>query len=331
MSGETVIRRRRTATGRDFDVTNDAARRSTTWRRGFRPRRHRVHATVGFVNASAREACIAKIREVETLRYDPRAIDTCMAIVRQHALHSPHGDTLCATIEKLLRAGNASRAERLLDEAPVGSRGLLVWVAVVSIATVAFVGVLHRAIKSKADEAVASAPQWVVGAESVTGPEAALTDATVRLVGDLAAGRSEAAYGRMSETYRALVSLDRFEAAIAANPLLFGAHDAPTRSCVALTTRCRHTGCSSAERPKCAAPCSTAPERRPRSRRASRRRLRAGERRPFRSAMFQRYRRDRVDRRQHSSSLRSPRRRAGVRRRSRTTAQRMLPRTSTSS
>ena len=226
MSGETVIRRRRTATGRDFDVTNDAARRSTTWRRGFRPRRHRVHATVGFVNASAREACIAKIREVETLRYDPRAIDTCMAIVRQHALHSPHGDTLCATIEKLLRAGNASRAERLLDEAPVGSRGLLVWVAVVSIATVAFVGVLHRAIKSKADEAAASAPQWVVGAESVTGPEAALTDATVRLVGDLAAGRSEAAYGRMSETYRALVSLDRFEAAIAANPLLRGAHDA---------------------------------------------------------------------------------------------------------
>src|SRR4029079_14962010 len=44
--------------------------------------------------------------------------------------------------------------------------------------------------------------------------------------GDLAAGRSEAAYGRMSETYRALVSVDRFEAAIAANPLLRGAHDA---------------------------------------------------------------------------------------------------------
>ena len=29
----------------------------------------------------------------------------------------------------------------------------------------------------------------------------------------------------MSETYRALVSLDRFEAAVAANPLLRGAHD----------------------------------------------------------------------------------------------------------
>ena len=182
---------------------------------------------MGFVNASAREACIAKIREVETLRYDPRAIDTCMATVRQHALHSPHGDALCTTIEQLLRAGNASRAERLLDEAPVASRGFpLVWVAVVSIVTVAFVGGLYRAIKSKADEAVASAPQLVVGAGSVNGPEAALTDATLRLVGDLAAGRSEAAYGRMSETYRALVSLDRFEAAIAANPLLRGAHDA---------------------------------------------------------------------------------------------------------
>jgi hypothetical protein len=193
----------------------------------FPPHSHRVHATVGFVNASAREACIAKIREVETLRYDPRAIDTCMATVRQHLLHSSHGDVLCNTIEQLLRAGNASRAERLLDETAVASRGFpLVWVAVVSIATVAFVGGLSRAIKSKADEAVASAPQLVVGAGSVNGPEAALTDATVRLVGDLAAGRSEAAYGRMSETYRALVSLDRFEAAIAANPLLRGAHDA---------------------------------------------------------------------------------------------------------
>jgi hypothetical protein len=180
---------------------------------------------VGFVNASAREACIAKIREVETLRYDPRAIDTCMATVRQHALHSPHGDALCATIEQLLRAGNASRAERLLDEASVASR-VFPSSGSPSDATVAFVGGLYRAIKSKRDEAVASAPQLVVGAGSVNGPEAALTDATVRLVGDIAAGRSEAAYGRMSETYRALVSLDRFEAAIAANPLLRGAHDA---------------------------------------------------------------------------------------------------------
>ena len=46
---------------------------------------------MGFVNASAREACIAKIREVETLRYDPRAIDTCMATVRQHAETSTDG------------------------------------------------------------------------------------------------------------------------------------------------------------------------------------------------------------------------------------------------
>ena len=189
------------------------------------PHGHGVHATVGFVNASAREACIAKIREVETLRYDPRAIDTCMATVRQHALHSPHGDALCATIEQLLRAGNASRAERLLDEASVASR-VFPSSGSPSDATVAFVGGLYRAIKSKRDEAVASAPQLVVGAGSVNGPEAALTDATVRLVGDIAAGRSEAAYGRMSETYRALVSLDRFEAAIAANPLLRGAHDA---------------------------------------------------------------------------------------------------------
>ena len=182
---------------------------------------------MGFVNASAREVCIAKIREVETLQYDPRAIDTCMATVRQHALHSPHGDALCATIEQLLRAGNASRAERLLHEAPVAFRGFpLVWVAALSLATVVFVGGLYRAIRSKVDEAVASAPQLVVGAGSVNDPEAALTDATVNLVADLAAGRSEAAYGRMSETYRALVSLDRFEAAIAANPLLRGAHDA---------------------------------------------------------------------------------------------------------
>ncbi len=120
---------------------------------------------MGFVNASAREACIAKIREVETLRYDPRAIDICMETVRQHALHSPRGDALCATIEQLLRAGNASRAERLLDEAHVASRGFpLVWVAVVSIAAIAFVGGLYRTIKSRADEAVASAPQLVVGA-----------------------------------------------------------------------------------------------------------------------------------------------------------------------
>jgi hypothetical protein len=195
-------------------------------RRIFRRDSHRVYATVASVNASAREACIAKIREVESLQYDPRAIDTCMATVRQHALRNPHGDALCATIEQLLRAGNASRAERLLDEAPVGSRGFpFVWVAVVSVAAVAFVGGVYRAIKLKTDQAVASAPQLVVRAESVNGPEAALTEATVSLVTDLAAGRAGAAYGRMSETYRALVSLDRFEAAIAANPLLRGAHD----------------------------------------------------------------------------------------------------------
>jgi hypothetical protein len=182
---------------------------------------------VRLVNASARETCIAKIREVEALRYDPRAVDICMATVRQHALHGRHGDVLCATIEQLLRAGNAPRAERLLNEAAVATRDVpLLWVAVVSIVTLAFVGVLYRAITSKTDELVASAPQLVVGAGSVNGPEAALTDATVRLVDDLAAGRSEAAYGRMSETYRALVSFDRFEAAIAANRLLRGAHDA---------------------------------------------------------------------------------------------------------
>ena len=175
------------------------------------------------MNAPAREACIAKIREVEALRYDPRAIDSCMATVRQHAPHGPSGDRLCDTIEQLLRAGNASRAERLLDEV---SRGLpLVWVAVVLLATVAFAGGLYSAIKSKADDAVASAPRLVVEAGAVNGAEALLTDATVGLVTDLASGRSTAAYGRMSETYRALVSLDRFEAAIAANPLLRGAHD----------------------------------------------------------------------------------------------------------
>jgi hypothetical protein len=178
------------------------------------------------VNASAREACIAKIREVETLRYDPRAIDTCMATVRQHALRSSGGAALCATIERLLRAGNAPRAERLLEEVAVAARGFpLVWVVVVSIAAVAFVGGLYRAIKSKTDEAVASAPRLVVQAGSDDGPEAALTEASTRLLDDLAAGLSEAAYGRMSETYRALVSLDRFQAAIAANPLLRGAHD----------------------------------------------------------------------------------------------------------
>ena len=175
------------------------------------------------MNARAREACIAKIREVETLRYDPGAIDSCMATVRQHALHGRRGDVLCDTIERLLRAGNASRAERFLDEV---SRGLpIIWVAVVLLATVAFLGGLYSAIKSKMDDAVASAPQLVVGAGSANGPEATLTDATVSLVADLASGRSTAAYGRMSETYRALVSLERFEAAVAANPLLRGAHD----------------------------------------------------------------------------------------------------------
>jgi hypothetical protein len=193
----------------------------------FRPHRHGVYATVGFVNASAREACIVKIREVETSRYDAGAIDACMATVRQHAPHGSHGDALCATIEQLLRAGNASRAERLLEEASVASwRFPFVWVTAMSLATVALVGVLYGAIKSKADEAVASAPQLVVGTKPVNGPEAALTDATVSLLADLAAGHSEEAYRRMSETYRALVSLDRFEAAVAANQLLRGAHDA---------------------------------------------------------------------------------------------------------
>ncbi len=175
------------------------------------------------MNAPAREACIAKIREVETLRYDPGAIDSCMATVRRHAPGGPRGGALCDTIEQLLRAGNASRAERLLAET---SRGFpTIGVAVVLLAAVAFAGGLYRAIKSKADEAVASAPRLVAGAASASSPEAALTDATVGLVADLASGRSSAAYGRMSETYRALVSLDRFEAALAANPLLRGAHD----------------------------------------------------------------------------------------------------------
>jgi hypothetical protein len=178
---------------------------------------------VGFVKAPAREACIAKIREVEALRYDPRAIDSCMSTVRQHAPHGPRGDALCDTIEQLLRAGNASRAERLLGEV---SRGFpVIWVAVVLLATVAFVGGLYSAIKSKADDTVASASRLVVDAGFADGPEAMLTGATIGLVADLSAGHSVAAYGRMSETYRALVSLDRFEAAIAANPLLRGAHD----------------------------------------------------------------------------------------------------------
>jgi hypothetical protein len=181
---------------------------------------------VGFVKASAREACIAKIREVETLRYAPGAIDACMETLRQNAVHGPHRDALCATIEKLLRAGNAPRAERFLEETTVASRGFpLVWVAVVSIVTVAFVGGLYRAIKSRSDEVLASASQLTPETGSVDRSEAALTDATLGLLGDLAAGRSEAAYGRMSETYRALVSVDRFQAAIAANPLLRGAHD----------------------------------------------------------------------------------------------------------
>jgi hypothetical protein len=175
------------------------------------------------VNATAREACIAKIREVETLRYDPRAIDSCMETVRQHAPGGPRGDALCNTIEQLLRAGNASRAERLLGEI---SRGFpVIWVAVALLVTVAFAGGLYGVIRSKTNEAVASAPRLVDGAGSASGLEAALTDATVGLVADLASGRSEAAYGRMSGTYRALVSLDRFEAAISANPLLRGAHD----------------------------------------------------------------------------------------------------------
>ena len=150
-----------------------------------------------------------------------------MATVRRHALHGPRGEALCNTIEQLLRAGNAARAERLLDEASRAAPGFpLLWVAVVSLAALAFAGALYGVTRSKADEAMASAPRLVVGTGPANGPEAALTDATVGLVADLASGRSAAAYGRMSETYRALVSLDRFEAAIAANPLLRGAHDA---------------------------------------------------------------------------------------------------------
>ena len=175
------------------------------------------------MDAPAREACIAKIREVEALRYEPRAIDSCMATVRQHAPHGPSGDALCDTVEKLLRAGNASRAERLLNEAS-GDFSVL-WVAVALFVTVAFLGALYGVTKSKTDDAAASTPRLVGGAGSAPGAEAALTDATVGLVADLASGRSEAAYGRMSATYRALVSLDRFDAAIAANPVLRGAHD----------------------------------------------------------------------------------------------------------
>lgn len=175
------------------------------------------------MNAPEREACIGKIREVERLRYEPAAIDACLATVRRHAPKGPRGDALCDTIEQLLRAGNASRAERLLKET---SRGLpVIWIAVALLVTVAVAGVLYGAIESKAEVAVASAPRPLVGAESASGAEAALTDATVGLVADLASGHPAAAYGRMSETYRALVSLDRFQAAIAANPLLRGAHD----------------------------------------------------------------------------------------------------------
>lgn len=178
------------------------------------------------MNATARDACIAKIREVETLRYDPRAIDSCMATVREHAPHGTRGDALCNTIEQLLRAGNASRAERLLLAETETSRGFpVIWVTVALLVTVAFAGGLYGAIKSKTDGAVASAPRLIAGTASDSSPERALTDATVGLVADLASGRSEAAYGRMSGTYRALVSLDRFAAAIDANPLLRGAHD----------------------------------------------------------------------------------------------------------
>jgi hypothetical protein len=101
----------------------------------------------------------------------------------------------------------------------------LVWVAVSALVGLAFAGVLYRVITASADEALKSAPKLVGGSGDTDERERALTDATVQLVADLAAGRSDAAYARMSGTYRALVSPERFRAAVAANPLLRGAHD----------------------------------------------------------------------------------------------------------
>jgi hypothetical protein len=79
---------------------------------------------------------------------------------------------------------------------------------------------------AKGGAPTAKEPEWARETRRTTAP---LSDAARGFVTDLAAGRHEGAYGRMSALYRKAVSLERFRAAVKAHPYLAAARDAAVR------------------------------------------------------------------------------------------------------
>jgi hypothetical protein len=175
-----------------------------------------------------RQACVERVREVEALRYHPEAIDLCLTGLREQLAHVSGRDGLIAQVEALLRAGNAARAARLLQEMPL-TRALPVglWVGVSLGAVGAFVGGLFLVIHSRFERADAEAraqllPTSDAADRAIERADAEVTGLTEAFMSDIAAGRIDAAYAKMSDSYRAVVAHGRFKAALDATVTLRG-------------------------------------------------------------------------------------------------------------
>jgi hypothetical protein len=176
------------------------------------------------MNLEARQACVDAIRQVESLRYDPAAIDQCLNALRGRLAHVAAADAVCTEVEALLRAGNAPRAARLVEELPLrGSSRWGLWLGLALVATALLVFGLFALIHSQVEKAKALGSADLLPPSGASDrAEAEVTALSAAFVGDLAAGRGDTAYARMSAPYRAVVTPARFSAAIAANLTLRG-------------------------------------------------------------------------------------------------------------
>jgi hypothetical protein len=97
------------------------------------------------------------------------------------------------------------------------------WLGLALVATALFAFGLFALINSRVEKAKAQASADLLPPSgAIDRAEAEVTALTAAFVSDLAAGRRDGAYARMSAPYRAVVAPGRFSAAIAASVTLRG-------------------------------------------------------------------------------------------------------------
>jgi hypothetical protein len=90
---------------------------------------------------SRREFVIEQLRRVERDQYDPRSVEGCLGAIRPVFEQLQAGEMLGVQVEKLVRAGNADRAIKLVQVAPFRSRTVTLALALVGVLVAAGVAV----------------------------------------------------------------------------------------------------------------------------------------------------------------------------------------------